>query len=422
MKAQADIKPFSSLEWMIALRYLRAKKGSKFISVIAGFSFVGILLGVATLIVVMSVMNGFRAELLDKVLGINGHYEIRGFSNSIKEYEPVTTRLKQVKGVSRVVPYVQGQVMVSSKTGSSGVLVRGLSGRDMKALTHVSQNLHGGSFDTFNEERGVAIGLGLALKLSLAVGDRLTLISPKGDVTPFGVTPRITSFPILAVFQIGEARFDGSMIYMNLKEAQEFFSQKEAVNTIEIMVDEPDSIERYRDAIIQATGAGLRVTSWKEKNGSLFSALQVERNVMFLILTLIVLVAGLNIISGIVMLVKDKSSQIAILRTMGAGRGTIMRIFFITGASIGFVGTLAGLLLGLVFAANIDAIMSGLSKLTGTNLFPSELYFLSHLPSKTDPVEVGTIVFMALMISMVATLLPSWQAAKLDPVEALRYE
>ncbi len=423
-KPGTGTRPFARFEWMLAGRYLRSRRREAFISVIAGFSFIGIMLGVATLIIVMSVMNGFRKELLSKILGVNGHMLVQPVETPFDDYAAVAARIAKLPGIVSAVPFVEGQVMASSPAYASGGLVRGLSEADLKREPLISRNVRQGSLDGFDRSGGVAVGSRLAQTLGLKAGERITLISPKGAVTPFGTTPRIRSYPVAAVFEIGMSEYDGVFIYMPIAEAQTFFNldAPPRVTAIEIYVQDPDKVDSHRAEIQAAAGRPVFILDWRERNATFFGALQVERNVMFIILTLIVLVAALNIISGLTMLVKDKGRDIAIMRTMGATRGAVMRIFFITGASIGVAGTLAGLVLGTVLCFNIESIRQGLSRLTSTQLFPPELYFLSQLPAEMSVREVVTVVLMAIVLSFVATLYPSWKAARLDPVEALRYE
>ncbi|HEV2558446.1 MAG TPA: lipoprotein-releasing ABC transporter permease subunit [Microvirga sp.] len=414
-------KAFAPFEWMLAGRYLRTRRREGFVSVIAGFSFLGIMLGVATLIVVLSVMNGFRKELLDKIVGINGHIFIAPIESPLNDYAAVAARVAATPGVRRAIPMVEGQAFGSSQYNGSGVLVRGVRGEDMGRITAISGNLRQGTLENFDNSGGVAIGRRLAESLSLQAGDTLTLITPRGATTPFGTAPRVKGYPVAAVFEIGMSEFDATFVYMPLSEAQSYFNRDGDVNVIEVFLNDADRVDEARLAIEETAGRPVLLTDWRQRNRTFFAALEVERNVMFLILTLIVLVAALNIISGLIMLVKDKSSDIAILRTMGATRGAIMRVFLITGASIGIVGTIAGFTLGLVLALNVETIRSFISNLTSTNLFPAELYFLSRLPAEVNTSEVLTVLFMAMVLSLLATLYPSWRAAKLDPVEALRY-
>jgi lipoprotein-releasing system permease protein len=413
---------FAPFEWMLSLRYLRARRKEGFISVIAGFSFLGIMLGVATLIIVMAVMNGFRQELLEKILGLNGHLLIQPLERPLTDWAAVADRVSKVPGVRLAAPIVEGQALASSPFNASGVLVRGIRGADLAKLGSIADNVKQGTLDGFDQGQGLAIGSRLAEQLSLRAGDNLTLVAPRGAVTPMGTTPRIKTYKVAAVFTIGMSEYDAAFVFMPLQEAQAYFNRNGDVTAIEVYTDAPDRIDEFRKLVSEAAARPIYMIDWRQRNATFFNALQVERNVMFLILTLIVLVAALNIVSGLIMLVKDKGSDIAILRTMGASQGSIMRIFLITGSSIGVVGTLAGFLLGTVVCLNIDSIRRFLAWLTHTDLFNPELYFLSKLPADMNFRETTAVVVMALGLSLLATLYPSWRAARLDPVEALRYE
>ena len=413
---------FAPFEWMLSLRYLRARRREGFISVIAGFSFLGIMLGVATLIIVMAVMNGFRKELLDKILGLNGHVLVQPLESPLTDWEIVAGRLTQVTGIKLAAPIVEGQALASSPFNSSGVLVRGMRGTDLAALPSIGTKIKQGTLEGFDGGQGVTIGRRLADQLSLRTGDNVTLVAPKGANTPLGMMPRIKSYRIAAVFEVGMSEYDSSFVFMPLAEAQAYFNRSDDVTAIEVYVDEPDKVGQYREVIAIAAGRPIFMVDWRQRNSTFFSALQVERNVMFLILTLIVLVAAFNVVSGMIMLVRDKAPDIAILRTMGASQGAILRVFLITGASIGTVGTIFGFLLGTVVCLNVESIRQFLSWMTSTELFPPELYFLSRLPADMDVKETTAVVVMALSLSLLATLYPSWRAARLDPVEALRYE
>ncbi|ALN73390.1 multidrug ABC transporter substrate-binding protein [Aureimonas sp. AU20] len=416
-------KPFSRFEWMIAGRYLRSRRRDAGVSVIAGFSFLGIMLGVAALIIVMSVMNGFRGELLTRILGVNGHVIMQPMDQPLTDYDEVARRLAGVPGVAFTMPLVQGQVLATgSNNASTGALVKGVRGEDLLRLKPVASNIKLGTIENFDTSQGVAIGSRLADSLGLRLGDSITLVSPEGDVTPLGVTPRVKAYPIVAIFEIGLSEYDAAYVYMPLGEAQLFFNQENQAQSIEIFVNDPDKVSALQAPIEQAAARPNYTVTWQRQNESFFSALEVERNVMFIILTLIVLVAALNIISGLFMLVKDKGRDIAIMRTMGATRGSIMRVFLITGASIGVSGTIAGFALGTLFCLNIENLRQFFSWVSGTTLFNPEFYFLSRLPAEIDPREVATVVLMAVGLSFLATIFPSWQASKLDPVEALRYE
>jgi lipoprotein-releasing system permease protein len=407
---------------MMAMRYLRARRQEGFISVIAGFSLLGIALGVATLIIVMSVMNGFRAELLGRILGLNGHMTVSAYGQPITDYAQLADRIKQVPEVTAANPLIEGQVLASANGAASGALVRGMRPEDLKAKTLVSGHIVRGSLDQFQGDDAIIIGVRMADRFRLNVGDKITLISPQGSVTAFGTVPRMRAYPIVAIFEVGMYEYDNSFAFIPLEAAQVFFRLDKAVSGVEVMVTNPDDVRQAAYDVARAVGPQLRVANWQQTNSSFFNALQVERNVMFLILTLIIVVAAFNIISSLIMLVKDKSQDIAILRTMGATRGSVLRIFLLAGASVGVIGTVSGFVLGVLFTSNIETIRQWLQSHTGTTLFDPTIYFLSHMPSKVEPMEVVSVVLMALALSFLATIYPSWRAARLDPVEALRYE
>jgi lipoprotein-releasing system permease protein len=415
--------PFSPFERMVAFRYLRARRQEGFISVISWFSLLGIGLGVATLIIVMAVMNGFRAELFDRVLGLNGHLNVYSQDGyPLTDYDALVQKLKAVPGVLEVSPSIEGQTLITSNGNASGAMVRGVKPEIFRKREIISKHIVEGSLDDFADD-GIAIGRRMAMRLGLHVGDTLTLISPTSKATVFGSAPRMKAYPVAAIFDVGMFEYDNGFIFMPLEAAQLFFKTFGGVTGLEIYTTTPHKFDHIKMALIDALGTtNTRLLDWQQSNSSFFTALQVEKNVMFLILTLIILVAAFNIISGLIMLVKDKGHDIAILRTMGATRGMIMRIFFLAGASVGVLGTTFGLILGVTFAKNIEHIRQGLQKMTGTDLFSAEIYFLSKLPAILDWSEVVQVVIMALALSFLATLYPSWRAARLDPVEALRYE
>jgi lipoprotein-releasing system permease protein len=414
-------RPFAGFEWLLAGRYLRTRRREGFVSVIAGFSFLGIMLGVATLIVVLSVMNGFRKEMLEKIVGINGHMFVAPIDRPLTDYAELSERIARVPGVRRAVPFVEGQAFASSPHHGGFALVRGVRGADINRIDAVAGNVRQGTLENFDNAGGVALGRRLAENLSLQVGDTVTIISPRGAATPFGMQPRIKAYPVVAVFELGMSEFDATFVFMPLSESQAYFNREGDVSIIEVFLDNADRVDAARQGIERAAQRPVLVTDWRQRNRTFFAALEVERNLMFLILTLIVVVAVFNIISGLIMLVKDKSEDIAILRTMGATRGAIMRVFLITGASIGVVGTVAGFVLGLVLASNIQAIQDFISRVTNTQLWDPTLRFLSQIPAEVNPAEVATVVVMAVVLSLLATLYPSWRAARLDPVQALRY-
>jgi lipoprotein-releasing system permease protein len=412
---------FGAFERMVAFRYLRARRQEGFVSVIAIFSLLGIALGVATLIIVMSVMNGFRADLLGRILGLNGHLGVYAQTGSLGDFDAEAAKVTRVPGVTGVTPLIEGQVMATSEIAAAGALVRGIRPQDLRRRPLVADHIVQGSLADF-EDDGVAVGARLARRLGIAVGSAITIISPQGTATAFGTMPRIKTYNVVALFDVGMYEYDNSFIFVPLEAAQLFFRLPNAVTSLEVFVADPDRVYEDRRLIAAALGGHVRIVDWQQANSSLFNAVEIERNVMFLILTLIIVVAAFNIISSMIMMVKDKGRDIAILRTMGASRGAVLRIFVLSGASIGVVGTLAGLLLGVVFTRNLEAIRQALQKVIGTDLFAAEIYFFTRIPARLDSGEVAAVVLMALALSFLATLYPSWRAARLDPVEALRYE
>ncbi len=413
---------FGAFERMVALRYLRSRRKEGFVSVIAGFSFIGIALGVATLIIVMAVMNGFRQDLFSRILGVNGHIDVTSLSRSITDYDAKTDQVKKIPGVTSVSPLILGQVMSTAKGYNSGALVRGVPGLDLFNKPWISDHIVEGSLSPIIDNKAIAIGYRMAAHFGIEAGDELTLISPNGNVTAFGSVPRVATFQVGAIFNVGMSEFDSAVIFMPLPMAQLYFKYPDSVTNLEIHVADPDAARAIAEQVKDVMGQGHRVLSWEQTNEVFFTALQVERNVMFMILTIIIIVAAFNIISGLIMLVKDKGSDIAILRTMGATSGMIMRIFFMTGASVGLIGTMLGLGLGVLVCENIETIRRGVEKLLGTELFSSELYYLTQMPAAMEWNEVISVIVMSLTFSFLATLYPSWRAAKTDPVEALRYE
>jgi lipoprotein-releasing system permease protein len=413
---------FGTFERMVAMRYLRARRQEGLISVIAAFSFLGIMLGVATLIIVLSVMGGFRKELLGRILGLNGHVTVYGTAGPIAAYDEEIQKLRHIRGVVQAVPIVEGQIMATANGVASGALVRGMRPEDLAARRLVADKIRQSSIAAMASEEGVVVGYRLAQKLRLSVGDPITLVAPQFQATALGSVPRMRAYPVVGTFDVGMFEYDSTFVYMPFEAAQVFFRTAAGATGIELLLDDPDRIDAIRPLLSSILSPEHRLFDWQQANSSYFNAVQVERNVMFLILTLIILVAAFNVVSSMIMLVKEKGRDIAILRTMGATRGMVMRIFFMSGAAVGVLGTLAGFGLGLAFAANIESIRQALQALSGTDFFAAEIYFLSRLPAVVNPREVATVVAMALTLSFLATIYPSWRASRLDPVEALRYE
>lgn len=414
---------FSKFERLVAKRYLRAKRKEGFISVITGFAFTGIALGVATLIIVMSVMNGFRHELLGRILGINGHIGIMSpLGYPFNNYREAVKDLAEIEHVQIVIPMIENQLLISAGKSAEGAMVRGVAADDLLKKPILKDAFKKINMRDFRGDN-IVMGIRLATKMGVVPGDTVTLISPNGKVTAFGTVPRMKSYQVIGTFEVGMYEYDSNFVFMPLETAQTYFGLKGAVTHIDVTLDDENLLAPVRRSIERSvSGDGAYVYDWKQTNAAFFNAIDVERNVMFIILTLIILVAAFNIITGLIMLVKDKGRDVAVLRTMGATKGMIMRIFFMDGAFIGVVGTALGLILGLLFCHNIEAIRQGLQTLMGRDLFSAEIYFLSKLPAKVDNLEVLTVVVISLLLSFLATLYPAYRAAKMDPVEALCYE
>ena len=426
---------FSLFERIVAYRYLRSPRQEGFISVIAGFSFVGIALGVATLIIVMSVMNGFRHELLTRIIGMNGHITIQAPGGALMNFDDLAAKARTISGVKSVLPVVAQQAVVMFRSQAQGAVVHGVRAEDLKKRDIIAQNIRAGNLESFGKiddsnhpSDTVVMGRRMAEGLGLKIGDRFNLVSPQGNMTAFGTMPRQKSVTLIGVFEVGLLEYDKSVIFMPLETAQSFFKLGQAegagepkgVSYLEIFVDIPDKVAEYGFLIQHILGNKIVVSDWQHMSSTLWQVVKVERNVMFIILTLIILIAAFNIVSGLIMLVKDKMRDIAIMRTMGATRWTILRIFFLTGATIGIMGTLTGVAGGLAFALNIETIRKWLERLLDMELFNAEIYFLTQMPCKVDSGDVTATICMALGLSFLATLYPAWRAARLDPVEALR--
>ena len=413
---------FSPIERLLAFRYIRARRAEGFISVVAWFSLAGITLGVATLIIVMSVMNGFRAELIGRILGLNGHLGVSSIEGGIKDYNKLALRLSEMPSIIAATPQIEGQVMVNANNQARGAVVRGVSWSDLAVRKPLWDSLDESAIAAFRDDGALLIGETMAFTLRLKIDDTVTLLSPKGRVTAFGTVPLRRSFKIGGIFKVGMHEYDSSFIFMPLDVSQVFFDTGDVVSGFEVYSSAPLNITAVSNIIKSQLGSKYRVFDWQERNASFLNALKVERNVMFLILTLIILVAAFNIVSSMIMLVRSKNADIAVLRSLGASSSLIMRVFLITGASIGAVGTLVGSLLGLIFCWQIDNIKRGVESLSGAELFSAEIYYLSKLPAVIDPFEVSIVVVMALVLSFIASLYPAWRAAHVAPAEVLRYE
>jgi lipoprotein-releasing system permease protein len=415
---------FSKLEFLIALRYLKSKRKEGFISVIALFSFIGIMIGVATLIIVMSVMNGFRFELVNRILGINAHLTVYSHATQIKNYEKIIDEIKQISGVKIVNPLVESQAMLSSKSKNAGGLIKGIKLSDLENKTLISQNIISGKIENLANKNSVIIGATVAQNLNLKTGDQIKIISAETNETIIGAIPRIKTYLVGGVFSSGMYEYDSTTIFMNFEMAQIHFHAQNAATGIEVFVDDATNLSLVKMELYKILLAhdDLYALDWQQSNASFLDALKVERTAMFLILTLIIIVAAFNIISSMIMLVNDKNKNIALLRTLGMTKGQIMRIFLICGSSIGVVGTFLGLTIGILFSANINNIKAWLESMTDTKLFNPAIYFLSTLPSKIFVSDVVTITAMALVISFLATIYPAYKASKANPAEILRYE
>jgi len=412
-------RPFGGFEWMLALRYLRPRRRRWWpLSLTASLSFVGVMLGVAVLIVVMSVMNGFRHELLDRIFGLSGHVFLQPYERPLTDYRDVVGRVGSLPEVRAVFPILEGMALAAADGRSTGVMVRGMRGEDVRATPPVASNLVEGGLDGFDGQEGVAVGAELAATLRLRVGDTVSLLIPEGETTPFGTVPKQQDFPVAAVFHSKKKEYDAMVVYMPLPTAQAFYGRADDVNQIEIHLRDADAVASAREGIHRVVGRPVFMNDWRDRDRQLVGALRMERNVMFLILSLIVLVATINIMSSMVMLVKDKRADIAILRTMGTTRGAILRVFLISGSLVGALGAGGGMALGLFVAPRVDALRQ---LVLGRDGLSAEIYVLSRLPSLIDPMDVLIVTLSAFAAALLATLYPSWSAARTDPVETLRH-
>jgi lipoprotein-releasing system permease protein len=416
---------FGPFERMVAGRYLRARKGERFVSIIAIFSLVGIALGVATLIVVTSVMSGFQVELVSRILGVNGHISIQAYAGQkLDNYQPLVTEIRTIKDVASATPVLDGQALLSTEGGGArGGLVRGITQTDLRELHPISDHILAGSLGDFAGDDAIVVGVGLATTYRLRIGDPLTVISPEGAATAFGTIPRVRAYKVVAVFDSGLNDYNNSVVFLPLPAAQVFFQKPNAVTGIEIRLNDPDQVNTVAAELApMLQGRQVYARDWRHANDTIIGVLQVQKDTMFIVLGMIVLVAAFNVVSSLIMLVKDKRADIAVLRTLGAGSFAVMRIFLMCGAFVGVSGTVIGTVIGVVFCRNIVGVQHFVERVTGGRVFDASVFMLTELPNSIDWGDVGRVVALGLVLSLLATLYPSWRAARTDPVEALRHE
>jgi lipoprotein-releasing system permease protein len=416
---------FGPFERMVAGRYLRARKGERFVSIIATFSLVGIALGVATLIVVTSVMSGFQVELVSRILGVNGHISIEAYAGrKLDNYQPLVTQIRAIPGIASATPVLDGQALLSTENGGArGGLVRGILRDDLLGLHPISDHIVAGSLNDFTGDDAIAIGVGLATTYRLRIGDSLTVISPEGAATAFGTIPRVRAYKVVAIFDSGLNDYNNSVVFLPLAAAQVFFQKPNAVTGVEIRLNDPDQVSAIGAQLAPLLqGREVYARDWRHANDTIIGVLQVQKDTMFIVLGMIVLVAAFNVVSSLIMLVKDKRGDIAVLRTIGASSSAVMRIFLMCGAFVGVSGTLIGTVIGVIFCRNIVAVQHFVENLSGGRVFDPSVFMLSELPDTIDWGDVTRVVALGLVLSLLATLYPSWRAARTDPVEALRHE
>ncbi|HEY1932116.1 MAG TPA: lipoprotein-releasing ABC transporter permease subunit [Acetobacteraceae bacterium] len=416
---------FGPFERAVAGRYLRARKGERFVSIIAIFSLVGIALGVATLIVVTSVMSGFQQELITRLLSVNGDITVTAYAGKqIDNYAQLVTRIRAIPHVTSVLPMLDGQALFTTNNGGArGGIVRGITLPDLRALHSIGDHIVAGSLNDFTGDDAIAVGADLAQSFRLRIGDSLTVISPQGAATAFGTIPRIRAYKVVAIFDAGLADYNSSVIFQPLPAAQAFFMKPGGVTELEIRLTNPDLVSDVAHPLLQLLqGQQVLARDWRHANDTLIGVLQVQKDTMFIVLGMIVLVAAFNVISSLIMLVKDKRGDIAVLRTLGASSGAVLRIFLMCGAFVGVTGTAIGTIVGIVFCHYIVAIQHAVEHITGGQVFDSSVFLLTELPNTIDWGDVGRVVALGLGLSLLATLYPSWRAARTDPVEALRHE
>ena len=423
--------PFAPFEWMIAWRYLRAKRAEGGVSVMTWISLIGITLAVFALIATLAVRSGFRAEFVDTILGANAHVTVYSIGRvepvsgridrSLQDFEATAERIRAVPGVTRAAPLIKGQVMANANGRNAGIEVFGIAQADLETIPRVGIGAEAfGDIARFGE--GVAIGSGVARELGVTVGERIRIISPDGVKTAFGTSPRVKAYEVVYVFTAGRWDIDRTRIYMPFAEAQSYFNREGVADEIEVMVEDPDHVDDLSLALLRAGGDGAQLWSWRDASGGFLRALEIEDNVMFIIMAILVLIAAMNIVSGLIMLVKNKGRDIGILRTIGLSEGSVLRVFFICGAFTGLIGTIAGVILGCLFAIYIDQVFSVVNYFAGGGVWDPSIRGIYNVPAELEAADVISAIVLSLGLSFLVTIFPARRAARMNPVEALRYE